>query len=128
MTRIAGGVLIALMLGACASQEFSFGGKAPQADTAMAGRWILAAPNAPTCGLNFTGAQTSRTGNVSPEGGCPGNFYLSRHWALEVDALVINDEENNPLARLNSAGARFEGKSTAGISVSLARPPTPPAN
>jgi hypothetical protein len=89
----------------------------------MPGRWILAAPNAPTCGMNFTGA---RSGKVSPEGGCPGNFYLSRTWALEQDALVIKDEGDNTLARLPNAGGRFEGQSAAGLSVTLSRPAAPP--
>ena len=71
----------------------------------MAGRWILTAPNAPSCGMNFAGAPGAREGTVSPEGGCPGKFFLSRRWALEQDALVINDDENNPLARLNSPAA-----------------------
>jgi hypothetical protein len=122
MARIAGGSLIALVLAGCAGQGFSFGNQ-PQADTAMAGRWIVAAPGAPTCGMNFTGAPSARSGNVSPEGGCPGNFYLSRHWLLEQDALVINDDENNMLARLPSTGTRFEGISVAGLSVSLTRQP-----
>jgi hypothetical protein len=123
MARIAGGVFIALMLAGCAGQGFSFGNKPQQADTAMGGRWILAAPNAPTCGMNFTGGPGARTGNVSPEGGCPGNFYLSRTWALEADALVINDDENKPLASLSSASGHFEGQSTAGLSVTLTRQP-----
>jgi Protease inhibitor Inh len=122
--RVAGGALIALMLAGCAGQGFSFEGKPQQADTAMAGRWILAAPNAPTCGMNFTGAAGARSGNVSPEGGCPGNFYLSRHWLLEQDALAINDDENNSLARLQLAGTRYEGQSVAGLTVTLTRQPT----
>jgi hypothetical protein len=128
MVRAAGGILMALLLAGCAGGQF--GGAAPEAQVpgGMAGRWILAAPNAPTCGMNFTGAPGARTGNISPEGGCPGNFYLSRRWALDQDALVINDDENNPLARLPSADGRFEGKSTAGLSISLTRPPAPPAN
>jgi hypothetical protein len=117
------GTLIVLTLAACAGQDFSFGNK-PQADTGMTGRWILAAPNAPTCGMNFTGASGARNGNVSPEGGCPGNFYLSRHWLLEQDALVINDDENKALARLPLVGARYEGLSVAGVPVTLARQPT----
>jgi hypothetical protein len=122
--RAAGGALIALMLAGCAGQGFSLGGKPQQADTGMAGRWILAAPNAPTCGMNFTGGPGARNGNVSPEGGCPGNFYLSRHWLLEQDALMINDDEDNSLVRLQLTGGRYEGISTAGLSVTLARQPT----
>jgi hypothetical protein len=90
----------------------------------MPGRWMLSAPNAPMCGMNFTGA--GRSGKVSPEGGCPGNFYLSRSWALESDTLVIKDESDEVLARLPNASGRFEGQSTAGLSVTLARPPAPP--
>ena len=123
MTRAAGGILIALTLAGCAGQGFSFGDKSQQADTAMAGRWILAAPGAPTCGMNFYGVAGAREGKVAPEGGCPGNFYLSRRWLLEQDALVINDDDNNMLARLPSAGTRFEGSSTLGLSVTLARQP-----
>jgi hypothetical protein len=129
--RAAGIILLAMTLAGCAGQGSPFGDKAQQTpDTAMAGRWILAAPGAPTCGMNFTGAPGARTGNVSPEGGCPGNFYLSRTWALEQDALVINDDENNPLARLPSTSGRFEGQSTAGLSVTLTRQPAlaAPAN
>ena len=118
------GALIALTLAGCAGQGFSFGAKPQQADIGMAGRWILAAPNSPTCGMNFTGASGARSGNVSPEGGCPGNFYLSRHWLLEQDALVINDDEDRPLARLPLSGGRYEGPSTAGLPVTLTRQPT----
>jgi hypothetical protein len=126
--RVAGGAFIALMLTGCAGGQL--GGASPEAKNpeGMAGRWILAAPSAPTCGMNFVGAPGARTGNVSPEGGCPGNFYLSRRWILETETLIINDDENNALARLKSSGGRFEGQSTAGLSVSLARPPAPPAN
>lgn len=118
------GALIALTLAGCAGQGSLFGGKPQQDDNGMAGRWILAAPNAPSCGMNFTGASGARSGNVSPEGGCPGNFYLSRHWLLEQDALVINDDEDRPLARLPMSGGRYEGTSTAGLPLTLTRQPT----
>ena len=122
MIRVTGSVLIALMLADCADKRFSFGGSSPAApETAMAGRWILAAPGAPSCGMNFAGAPGARDGNVAPEGGCPGKFFMSRRWIFEQDTLLINDEENNPLAQLNSAGGRFEGQSTTGISVTLTR-------
>ena len=123
MTKAAGGILIALTLAGCAGQGFSFGDRTSQVDTAIAGRWILAAPGAPTCGMNFYGVAGAREGKVAPEGGCPGNFYLSRRWLLEQDALVINDDDNNALARLPSAGTRFEGFSTLGLSVTLTRQP-----
>ena len=122
--RLTGGVLIALMVTGCSGGRFSFGDQAastvlPIAD--MAGRWILSAPKAPSCGMNFAGAPGAREGPVSPEGGCPDKFFMSRRWIFEQDALVINDEENNPLAQLKFAGTRFEGRSTAGTLVTLVR-------
>ncbi len=112
------------MLAGCAGSGLTTGGAGSATPEAgMPGRWILAAPNAPTCGMNFSGAQS---GKVSPEGGCPGNFYLSRTWALEQGALVIKDDSDNVLARLPNAGGRFEGQSAAGLSVTLSRPPAPP--
>ena len=87
----------------------------------MAGRWILAAPNAPVCGMNFAGSPGARDGTVSPEGGCPGKFFMSRRWTLEQGALVINDEANQPLANFSNAGGHFEGQSAAGFPVTLSR-------
>ena len=122
---VAGGALIALLLAGCFGERFSFGDSVPAAaqtpDTAMAGRWMLSAPNAPACGMNFGGAPGAREGPVSPEGGCPGKFFLSRRWTTADGALIINDAENQPLAQFNFAGDRFEGQSTAGTPVTLAR-------
>jgi hypothetical protein len=87
----------------------------------MPGRWTLAAPNAPSCGLEFGGVPGARSGTVAPDGGCPDNFYKSRRWTMEGGALTITDEENEALAQLKPAGTRFEGQSTAGVPVSLAR-------
>ena len=92
----------------------------------MAGRWILSAPNAPTCGLNFTGAAGAREGSVSPEGGCPGKFFMSRRWSLASGGLTIVDEESEPLATLSYANGRYEGQSSTGISVTLTPPGPPP--
>jgi hypothetical protein len=123
MTRHATALFLAMMVAGCTGGGLTPGATNSTPELGMPGRWILAAPNAPTCGMNFTGA---RSGKVSPEGGCPGNFYLSRTWALEEDALVIKDEGDNTLARLPNAGGRFEGQSAAGLSVTLSRPATPP--
>jgi len=121
IVRAARGSLFALLLAGCAGG--SLGVSPTQApDTGMAGRWLLAAPNAPTCGMNFAGA---REGTVSPEGGCPGKFFMSRRWSLEQGTLVINDQDNQPLANLSHAGGRFEGQSTAGTPVTLSRQTTP---
>jgi len=122
--RVAVGALITLVLAGCAGERFSFSDNASAAqapDTAMNGRWILSAPNAPACGINFTGVPGAREGSVSPEGGCPGKFFMSRRWTTADGALIINDAENQPLAQLNFAGGRFEGQSTAGTPVTLAR-------
>lgn len=125
--RTAAGVLMVLMLAGCAGEQLSLGGSpaaptaAPAPAVTMAGRWMLSAPNAPPCGMNFGGAPGAKEGSIAPEGGCPGNFFMSRHWALEQGALTINDHENNPLAQLKLAGTRYEGQSTAGTPVTLAR-------
>jgi hypothetical protein len=120
MIRLAGGVLIASLLAGCAGTQL--GDAAPTTAAAdMSGRWILAAPNAPTCGLNFGGPPGAQEGRVMPEGGCPGKFFTSRRWTLEQGALVINDDENQPLARLSFAGGHYEGQATAGMPVTLTR-------
>ncbi len=114
--RVTGGALIALMLAGCA------GGATPAAQapsTDMSGRWILSAPNAPMCGMNFAGAPGAREGAVSPEGGCAEKFFMSRRWTLDQGTLMINDEDNQPLAKLSKAGGRFEGQSAAGTTVTL---------
>jgi hypothetical protein len=82
----------------------------------MAGRWLLTAPNSPPCGMTF-----GESGSIAPEGGCPGNFFTSRHWALEQNELIMRDHNNEPLAQLRFVGGRFEGKATSGSSVTLAR-------
>jgi hypothetical protein len=122
MTRIVAGMIVALALAGCAGQSLTTAAT-PAGEQAMSGRWMLAAPNAPMCGMNFTG---SRSGKVSPEGGCPGNFYLSRSWEVEGETLVIKDDNDNTLARLPGAGGRFEGPSVAGLAVTLTRPSAPP--
>ena len=127
--QFAAGVVIALLLGGCAGgQSLTTGGtaNAQAADSGLTGRWILAAPNAPTCGVTFRGPAGAREGSVAPEGGCPGKFFLSRRWKLEDDALVINDDENNPLVRLTLVDGQYKGQAAAGFPVTLARPPAPP--
>ena len=127
--RIAGGVLIALLLGGCAGgQGLTSGGtaNAQAPETGMVGRWMLSAPNAPMCGMNFRGPAGAREGSVAPEGGCPGKFFLSRRWKLDQDALVINDEEGNALASIALADGQYKGQAAAGFPVTLARPPAPP--
>ena len=50
---------------------------------------------------------------------------MSRRWTFAQDKLSINDRENNPLAQLNFASGGFEGRSSAGTPVTLARQLTP---
>ena len=122
--RAAFGVLALLTLTACAGEQVSLGSSAATrapGDSSMPGRWILSVPNAPSCGLEFAGTPGVRTGKVAPDGGCPSAFYMSRRWAMEGDSLTITDDERRPLAQLKANGARFEGRSTGGVPVTLAR-------
>ena len=77
IARAVGGVLIALILAGCAGGPSSLGDQtastAPTPDS-MAGRWMLSAPNAPVCGMNFGSAPGAREGSIVPEGGCPEKF------------------------------------------------------
>ncbi|MGB6351146.1 MAG: AprI/Inh family metalloprotease inhibitor [Pseudolabrys sp.] len=122
--RAATGVLVALTLTGCAGDQVSLGSSTPApppVDASLTGRWILSAPNAPSCGLEFRGRPGARSGNVAPDGGCPGNFYTSRHWAMESGSLTITDSENELLAQFKVDGGRFEGQSTGGTPVALSR-------
>ena len=121
--RIAGPVFAATILAGCATSGQT---SAPAAETSMTGRWTLAAPNAPSCGMNFNGAAGAREGTVSPEGGCPGKFFMSRRWSLASGALTIVDEDRQPLATLSYANGQFAGQAATGISVTLTPPPPPP--
>jgi len=128
MARAAEGVLIALMLAGCAGGPSSFGDQTASAvptPDSMTGRWILSAPNAPVCGMNFGGAPGAHEGTVVPEGGCPEKFFMSQRWTFAQDKLTINDRENNTLAQLNFVGGDFEGHSSSGALVTLVRQPTP---
>lgn len=87
----------------------------------MAGRWIVAAPNAPPCGMAFTGGPGAPSGKVAPEGGCPDRFFMSRNWAMDGNTLTIADAESDALATLTFAGGKFEGKSVAGTPITLSR-------
>jgi len=124
--RVAASALGALLLAGCAGNPLSgvAPATAPAPNVGMTGRWILAAPNAPSCGMNFVGAAGGQEGTIEPEGGCPGNFFTSRHWTLAAGTLTINDHENQPLANLTFADGRFQGQATAGTAVTLSRQPS----
>ena len=92
----------------------------PSVTDVMDGRWILTAPNAPSCGLNFTVASAT-AGNATPDGGCPERFYLSRRWRLGEGTLTIVDADDATLGTFRVNGDRFEGKSDAGTPITLSR-------
>ena len=89
----------------------------------MAGRWMLSSPGAGLCAMNFTGQPTAFEGRIAPEGGCPGNFFTSRGWALDQGSLVIKDHTGKPLASLpaSTPPGSFEGIAASGLPITLAR-------
>jgi Protease inhibitor Inh len=112
--RVAGGIAMALTLAACASTPFA-------APNAMAGHWKLSAPNAPFCDMSFDGEPGADQGTIRPDGGCPGEMFRSRSWALAKDTLTIGDDQGQPLATLQRAAGGFRGTSAAGLPVTLNR-------
>ncbi len=94
--------------------------RAPSNAPPMAGRWTLSSAGG-SCGMNFGGAADAGDGTVAPEGGCPGNFFTSRKWLFEGEALVLKDHKGEALAKMTLAGGRFDGQSTAGQPATLSR-------
>lgn len=91
------------------------------AEAGMEGRWILAAPNAPSCGLAFTGPPGATEGRVTPDGGCPERFFLARRWRLADGALTVVDADGGVLGAFRVAGDRFDGKSATETALTLSR-------
>lgn len=91
------------------------------AELGMEGRWILAAPNAPTCGLAFTGPPSATEGRVTPDGGCPERFFLARRWRLGDGTLTVVDSDGATLGAFRNAGDRFEGRSAGETAMTLSR-------
>ena len=119
--RTAAGAAVALMLGACATEQ---GPTAPtplpQSD--VTGRWMLAAPNAPPCGMEFEGAPGQTQGTINPDGGCPGNFYTSRNWTFTLDTLHSPSPTPRTSPWRNSTvRGEFTGQSTTGLPITLSR-------
>ena len=122
LTTTAGAAALMLLLAGCAGTGGLLPGveeKAPAPKVEMAGRWLVITPNAPSCGMIF--GEGADGGTIKPEGGCPGDFFTSRHWALQQDELVIRDHNSEALAQLRFVGGRFEGKSAKGLQVTIAR-------
>src|ERR1700751_1931442 len=124
--KAAGAVLIACLLAGCAGSGISVTGSAPAAaagqepqPAGMRGRWVLSAPNAPTCGMHFGGAPDAKQGSIAPEGGCPARFSPSRSWVKPHTGLTINDDQANPLGKLAPAANGFEGQAVSGMPVTL---------
>ena len=124
--RVALTALIAMTLAGCgggANTSSLLSDRPPPGavDLTIVGRWMLAAPNAPACGLNFTARPGATEGSVAPEGGCPERFFTARRWSLQQSTLTITDDERTPLAQLTLNGDRYEGKSATGTPLTLAR-------
>lgn len=119
--RTTPGILVVLALTGCVGERTPFESATAQKDLTVPGRWTLSAPNAPTCGLEFRGAPDARTGSVSPDGGCPGNFYMSRRWSMDNGRVTITDAENQALAHFRLVGDHYEGQSSGGAPVTLSR-------
>lgn len=116
------GQLLGLLAGCAGGQVGLSDTPPPQAAPAgMAGRWFLAAPNAPPCGISLSGAPGAQEGRMAPEGGCPGRFFLSRRWTLAGDTLTISDDDGQPLGTLKLANGQYVGEAVTGMKVTLAR-------
>jgi protease inhibitor Inh len=85
----------------------------------LAGRWRLTAAAGGACFMTFGDAPGAAQGSIAPEGGCPGNFFTSRKWTFEHDALIIRDHKSQPLAQLSFTGGHFEGQDSNGGTLSL---------
>jgi hypothetical protein len=106
LARIAVKLLMAILSTGCASEQLAAPDSASSIE--MAGRWVLAVPNAPTCSMIFESAAGKTQGALRPEGGCPGKLFMSRHWQLAQGLLTINDHENQPPAQLKFAGGHSQ--------------------
>lgn len=79
---------------------------------------MLAAPQAPACGLTLSGGLQGR---ITPEGGCPGRFFTSRRYSLDNGTMTIFDGENLPLGRLTAGEDGFSGRAETGEAITLTR-------
>ena len=76
-------------------------GGASDAMSIMTGRWMLGGAERAVLRHEFRRrARRAAKARVEPEGGCPGKFFTSRRWTLDQGTLMINDDDNQPLAQL----------------------------
>src|SRR5208282_6835619 len=90
----------------------------------LAGKWKLSAASGGACFMMLGGAPGAPgpvQGTIAPEGGCPGNFFMSRKWTFEHDTLIIRDHKGEALGQLSFTGGQFEGQDTSGGTLSLSR-------
>src|SRR5215831_15942155 len=87
----------------------------------LSGRWRLAAAGG-GCLMTLGATAGAAEGTIAPAGGCPGNFFTSRKWTFEHEALIIRDHKNETLAELSFSAGRFQGQASGGGSITLARP------
>jgi hypothetical protein len=93
----------------------------------LAGRWQLSAAAGGACFMTLGGQQTGAAGGtpqgtIAPEGGCPGNFFMSRKWTFEHGVLIIHDFKGRQLAQLSYLGGHFEGQDKNGGALTLSKP------
>ena len=90
--------------------------------TDLNGRWVLSSASGGSCRMTFAAAPGAGEGTIRPEGGCPGNFFTSRKWTFEDDALIVRNHNSEPLGQLRLSGASaFTGDAANGQQVSLSR-------
>ena len=91
----------------------------------LAGRWQLSAAAGGACFMTLGKAAGTAAavpqGTIAPEGGCPGNFFMSRKWAFEHGVLIIRDFKGRQLAQLSYLGAHFEGQDASGSALTLSK-------
>ena len=130
--RASAPILVLLALTGCSGIDWPGSSSSPTATAtqpqagappvSLAGRWRLSSPSRGQCNMTFAASSPAAAdGTIAPEGGCPGNFFTSRHWAFEQGDLAVRDHNDELLAQFKFVDNRFEGKSAAGLPVTLAR-------
>ena len=128
-------VLLLAALSACTATQ-RVGGAAPEQTAApaapppppppppidLSGKWKLSMDGGGACLMTFASTPGAAEGSIAPAGGCPGNFFTSRKWTYEHEALIIHDHKGEVLVQLSFSSGRFEGQAVGGGAMTLARP------